>query len=106
MTGQGSPARAAAACLLAAITVVAAAGGAEAAGEPRWPLAEKVVLFAADGMRPDLVDRYAAQGSMPTMAELMAEGVKGQNGLLQGFPPNTFSTRRTTGRPPTTAPWS
>ena len=26
---------------------------------------------------------------MPTMAELMADGVKGQNGLLQGFPPNT-----------------
>ena len=26
---------------------------------------------------------------MPTMAGLMADGVKGKNGLLQGFPPNT-----------------
>ena len=40
-------------------------------------------------MRPDLVDKYAAQGAMPTMASLMDAGVKGQNGLLQGFPPNT-----------------
>ncbi|MGH3129693.1 MAG: alkaline phosphatase family protein [Gaiellaceae bacterium] len=46
-------------------------------------------MFAADGMRPDLVDRYVAEGAMPTMAELIAAGVKGQNGLLQGFPPNT-----------------
>jgi 2',3'-cyclic-nucleotide 2'-phosphodiesterase (5'-nucleotidase family)/predicted AlkP superfamily phosphohydrolase/phosphomutase len=40
-------------------------------------------------MRPDLVDKYAAEGAMPTMANLMARGVKGQNGLLQAFPPNT-----------------
>src|SRR3990172_6263901 len=40
-------------------------------------------------MRPDLVDKYAAEGAMPTYAELMAKGVKGQNGLLQAFPPNT-----------------
>ncbi|MGH2726826.1 MAG: alkaline phosphatase family protein, partial [Actinomycetota bacterium] len=46
-------------------------------------------MFASDGMRPDLVDKYAAAGAMPTIANLMAQGVKGQNGLLQGFPPNT-----------------
>jgi 2',3'-cyclic-nucleotide 2'-phosphodiesterase (5'-nucleotidase family)/predicted AlkP superfamily phosphohydrolase/phosphomutase len=40
-------------------------------------------------MRPDLVDRYAGQGFLPTMQALMQSGVKGQNGLLQGFPPNT-----------------
>ena len=49
----------------------------------------KVLFFAADGMRPDLVDRYAAEGALPTMNGLMAAGLKGQNGLLQGFPPNT-----------------
>jgi 2',3'-cyclic-nucleotide 2'-phosphodiesterase (5'-nucleotidase family) len=49
----------------------------------------KVLFFAADGMRPDLVDRYAAAGALPTMNSLMAAGLKGQNGLLQGFPPNT-----------------
>ncbi|TDD66898.1 hypothetical protein E1262_20705 [Jiangella aurantiaca] len=40
-------------------------------------------------MRPDLVDRYARQGALPTMAQLMDDGVTGRNGLLQGFPPNT-----------------
>ncbi|MGH2483443.1 MAG: alkaline phosphatase family protein, partial [Candidatus Limnocylindria bacterium] len=40
-------------------------------------------------MRPDLVDKYVAEGAMPTYAAMYATGVKGQNGLLQGFPPNT-----------------
>jgi 2',3'-cyclic-nucleotide 2'-phosphodiesterase (5'-nucleotidase family) len=48
-----------------------------------------VVFFAADGMRPDLMEKYAAQGVMPTYANLMATGVKGANGLVQAFPPNT-----------------
>lgn len=47
------------------------------------------IFFAADGMRPDLMERYAAEGSMPTYADMMATGVKGDNGLVQGFPPNT-----------------
>src|SRR5262245_17641033 len=63
-----------------------AGGGAAAAPKPR---ADKVVLFASDGMRPDLVDRYAAEGAMPAMSNLINNGVKGQNGLTQGFPPNT-----------------
>jgi 2',3'-cyclic-nucleotide 2'-phosphodiesterase (5'-nucleotidase family)/predicted AlkP superfamily phosphohydrolase/phosphomutase len=53
------------------------------------PSGTPVVYFAADGMRPDLVDKYAEQGAMPTMKQLMAQGLKGDNGLLQGFPPNT-----------------
>ncbi len=32
------------------------------ASKPAEPPTEKAILFAADGMRPDLVDRYAAQG--------------------------------------------
>ncbi len=51
--------------------------------------AERLILFAADGMRPDLVERYAADGAMPTMAALMGTGVRGENGMTQGFPPNT-----------------
>src|SRR3990172_1788946 len=65
------------------------AAAAPAPPAPVWPLANKVVFFASDGMRPDLVDRYAAEGAMPTMAQLMQAGLKGDNGLLQGFPPNT-----------------
>ena len=51
--------------------------------------ASKVIFFAADGMRPDLMERYAGEGAMPTYADLMANGVKGDNGLVQAFPPNT-----------------
>jgi 2',3'-cyclic-nucleotide 2'-phosphodiesterase (5'-nucleotidase family)/predicted AlkP superfamily phosphohydrolase/phosphomutase len=57
--------------------------------QSQGPPTEKAILFAADGMRPDLVDRYAARGLMPTMRELMRDGVKGRNGLLPAFPPNT-----------------
>lgn len=78
------------ALIAAAITVAVVGGGsAAAAKENDWPLTEKAIMFAADGMRPDLVDKYAGAGAMPTMASLMADGVRGQNGLLQGFPPNT-----------------
>ncbi|MGH9201451.1 MAG: alkaline phosphatase family protein, partial [Vicinamibacterales bacterium] len=40
-------------------------------------------------MRPDLADKYVGEGAMPTYADLLRQGVKGDNGLLQGFPPNT-----------------
>jgi 2',3'-cyclic-nucleotide 2'-phosphodiesterase (5'-nucleotidase family)/predicted AlkP superfamily phosphohydrolase/phosphomutase len=48
-----------------------------------------VVLFSSDGMRPDLMQQYAGQGVMPTYASLMQSGATGDNGLTQGFPPNT-----------------
>ena len=47
------------------------------------------IFYAADGMRHDLMERYAAEGSMPTYAALMAQGVAGNNGVVQAFPPNT-----------------
>ncbi len=65
------------------------AGAAVAASPPAKPTASGVVFFAADGMRPDLMEKYAAQGVMPTYARLMATGVKGANGMVQAFPPNT-----------------
>ncbi|MDQ2838389.1 MAG: alkaline phosphatase family protein [Actinomycetota bacterium] len=51
--------------------------------------ANPVVLFSSDGMRPDLMQTYAAQRQMPNYAQLMAAGATGDNGLTQGFPPNT-----------------
>ena len=48
-----------------------------------------MIFFGSDGMRPDLMERYADEGAMPTYADLMKKGVRGDNGLLQGFPPNT-----------------
>ena len=53
------------------------------------PLANKAILFAADGMRPDLMEKYVSQGFMPTYADMIADGVMGENGMVQAFPPNT-----------------
>ncbi|MGH8928650.1 MAG: alkaline phosphatase family protein, partial [Acidimicrobiia bacterium] len=51
--------------------------------------ADRVVFFAADGMRPDLLDKYVSEGVMPTYDDLIRRGIEGQNGLVQAFPPNT-----------------
>ncbi len=67
--------------------LVGAAPARPAAQAP--PRAAKVIVFAADGMRPDLMERYAREGAMPTFAELLRRGVVGENGLVQAFPPNT-----------------
>ena len=73
------------------LIVVASAAGGPSRHRPliNKPTATKVILFAADGMRPDMVDRYAQAGAMPTMRALLQAGSKGENGLTQGFPPNT-----------------
>lgn len=57
--------------------------------QPAKPSTDQVIFFAADGMRPDLMDKYVAEGAMPAYADLLARGVKGDNGLVQAFPPNT-----------------
>ncbi len=53
------------------------------------PVSAKVIFFAPDGMRPDLMDKFVATGDMPAYRGLIAKGVKGDNGLVQAFPPNT-----------------
>ncbi len=78
---------------LAIAAVVAAAAiplvGAEAHRAPAQA-SDKVLLFAADGMRQDAVERYAGQGRMPAMRELLRRGAKASgNGLLTQAPPNT-----------------
>ncbi|MBA3365225.1 MAG: 5'-nucleotidase C-terminal domain-containing protein [Actinobacteria bacterium] len=86
----------AASILVVAVSIAAAAPQPKrpSTSKPHRPLskkpaAQKVILFASDGMRPDLVDKYAAAGAMPTYQTLIQNGTKGDNGLLQGFPPNT-----------------
>ncbi len=65
-------------------------GAAQSAKSPSAkPTAQSVVFFNADGMRPDMMERYAAAGAMPTYKKLMDTGVRGANGMQQGFPPNT-----------------
>jgi len=80
-----------AAATLAALIVgaVVAGAGASTKASSGPGSATKVVMFNSDGMRPDLVDKYAAAGQMPNAKALMDAGVKGVNGMQQAFPPNT-----------------
>ena len=51
---------------------------------------DSAVLFASDGMRQDQVEKYAAQGLMPTMASFLKKGGSATGeGLLTEAPPNT-----------------
>jgi 2',3'-cyclic-nucleotide 2'-phosphodiesterase (5'-nucleotidase family) len=81
---------AALAALVALLVLVIGSQGAGAA-KSAAPVgsASKALLYSSDGMRPDLMARYADAGAMPTYAALRAAGVEGQNGMLQAFPPNT-----------------
>jgi 2',3'-cyclic-nucleotide 2'-phosphodiesterase (5'-nucleotidase family)/predicted AlkP superfamily phosphohydrolase/phosphomutase len=75
--------------VLSLVFVPLSASAAPNAKPVNAPLASKVIFFAADGMRQDLMEKYAAEGIMPTYADMLAKGVKGDNGLVQAFPPNT-----------------
>ncbi|MET0740343.1 MAG: 5'-nucleotidase C-terminal domain-containing protein [Candidatus Nanopelagicales bacterium] len=51
---------------------------------------DKAVFFASDGLRQDLVQKYAGQGVMPTMGEFLKKGASATGGgLLTQAPPNT-----------------
>ena len=71
------------------LVVPAGAFAAPEEAKTNAPLSSKMIFFASDGMRPDLVDKYAGEGIMPTYQDLIDKGVKGDNGLVQAFPPNT-----------------
>ncbi len=75
--------------VVALVLMGAAPAGPAVPAPPTKPTAAKVIVFAADGMRPDLMERYARERAMPTFAELLHRGAVGENGLVQAFPPNT-----------------
>ncbi len=86
------------AVLALAATVLAglAAGGANSAGRIASSAAkekaptDKAVFFVADGLRQDIVQRYADDGLLPTMADFLKKGSSASgNGLLTEAPPNT-----------------
>ena len=74
---------------LALLIAVALAPTAGAHGKKHGPgsgsSAGKAVFFAADGMRQDLVAKYAAQGLMPTMGSFLRHGVSARDGGLLRF---------------------
>ena len=75
-------------CLVGSLAAFSAPASA-APGPSPVGAAKRALLFSSDGMRPDLMERYAAAGVMPTYKQLMAAGVRGDNGMTQAFPPNT-----------------
>ena len=75
-------------CATLALILTIGPGTAGAKKDDGRPV-DKVVMFASDGMRPDLMEKYAKAGSMPTYKKLMKDGATGDNGMLQAFPPNT-----------------
>jgi len=77
--------------LLSILALLVSLAPAPVLGAPKasLPRTDRVIFYSSDGMRPDLADKYVAEGAMPTYAAMYATGVKGQNGLIQAFPPNT-----------------
>ena len=65
------------AVLGAAALILTIASGTAIAKHDGRPV-KRVVMFASDGMRPDLMEKYAKAGAMPTYKELMKNGVDGR----------------------------
>ena len=86
---RGLAAAALALAALATLVFAAPSAGHGKHKKPAGPLTKKAIMFASDGMRPDLMERYVHKGLMPTYKDLIKHGVIGRNGLKQGFPPNT-----------------
>ena len=80
-----------AALILTAFAAATSQTGSAAPADPgKKPRATTAVFFAADGLRQDIVAKYAAQGGMPTMSQFLKTGISATgNGLLTQAPPNT-----------------
>ncbi len=77
------------AALGVALSLLCAFAAAAPAAAGSGPHAESVIFFAADGMRRDLVGKYAAAGSMPAMQQLIATGASAPDGGLRTQAPAT-----------------
>jgi hypothetical protein len=77
------------AALLGAMLTVATRTNPAAAAKPKQP----VLLFVADGMRQDIIARYAAEkNGVPTLARLLKDGASATDGGMRTqAPPNTGS---------------
>ena len=76
--------------LPAVLALVGSALAVPAAAYEPAPGVDGAVFFSADGLRQDMVAKYAAQGRLPTMASFLKGGTKAaDDGLLTEAPPNT-----------------
>lgn len=72
-------------CIVAVALVLPGSVGAGHKGA----IAQASILFVSDGMRQDLMERFADEGHLPVMADVLHQGVHGDNGLQPALPPNT-----------------
>jgi 2',3'-cyclic-nucleotide 2'-phosphodiesterase (5'-nucleotidase family) len=73
-----------------AATATSASAVALTVQAPERRRGRQAVFFASDGLRQDLVQRYARRGVMPTMRKLLRRGTRATGqGLLTQAPPNT-----------------
>ncbi|MDO8362463.1 MAG: 5'-nucleotidase C-terminal domain-containing protein [Actinomycetota bacterium] len=80
----------AAAALIAGVVPLQASAAPSGVGHPSPSGPSPVLFFAADGLRQDLVERYADDGVVPGFKDLLRNGAKAAgNGLLTQAPPNT-----------------
>jgi 2',3'-cyclic-nucleotide 2'-phosphodiesterase (5'-nucleotidase family) len=76
--------------VMVASLFISAAIPAASSPQANKPLADKLIFFAADGLRQDLVANYVKQGHLPQMGELLKKGASAADyGLLTQAPPNT-----------------
>ncbi len=76
--------------LPAVLALVGSAVAVPAAAYEPAPGVSGAVFFAADGLRQDIVAKYASQGRLPTMASFLKGGARAaDDGLLTEAPPNT-----------------
>ena len=81
---------AAAVALVASVAASLPPAASAAPVEPLAAEAENVLLFAADGLRQDIVERYAADRGVPGFADLLRRGAAANGGgMLTQAPPNT-----------------
>lgn len=78
--------------ILAVVTSMLSVAAAPAvpAAKLHQPATDTLIFFAADGLRQDLVAKYAGQKLLPVMGELLKTGASAADGgLLTQAPPNT-----------------
>ncbi len=76
--------------VVAATALTATLAGPTSAAQTAEDRNDKVVFFAADGLRQDIVESYARRGGMRAMGRLLRSGLKARgDGLLTQAPPNT-----------------
>lgn len=76
--------------LLVLAALLSSVVGVAAAPSARSPRADHTIMFAADGLRQDLVADYVDDGLLPTFGDLLNKGAYAAGGgMLTQAPPNT-----------------